>query len=53
MKILEDLNANGLTLIVVTHDEALGRRAKRRLHMVDGAIMSDTLSDNRNQQHDE
>ena len=42
VKILEQLNANGLTLIVVTHDESLGSRAKRRLHMVDGAIVSDT-----------
>lgn len=42
VKILEQLNANGLTLLVVTHDESLGRRASRRLHMVDGAIESDT-----------
>ncbi|MDT8384436.1 MAG: ABC transporter ATP-binding protein [Gammaproteobacteria bacterium] len=42
VKILEQLNANGLTLLVVTHDESLGRRAHRRLHMVDGAIESDT-----------
>lgn len=42
VKILEQLNANGLTLLVVTHDESLGRRANRRLHMVDGAIESDT-----------
>lgn len=48
VKILEQLNANGLTLLVVTHDEELGVRAKRRLHMVDGAIMSDTLNDGRN-----
>lgn len=41
VKILEQLNANGLTLLVVTHDESLGRRANRRLHMVDGAIESD------------
>ena len=53
VKILEQLNADGLTLLVVTHDEELGRRAKRRLHMVDGAIMSDTLNDNRREQHTE
>ncbi len=44
VKILEQLNANGLTLLVVTHDESLGKRAKRRLHMVDGAIIKDTLN---------
>jgi putative ABC transport system ATP-binding protein len=51
VKILEQLNANGLTLLVVTHDEELGRRAKRRLHMVDGAIMTDTLNDHLREQH--
>ncbi|MCW9025276.1 MAG: ABC transporter ATP-binding protein [Gammaproteobacteria bacterium] len=39
--ILEQLNANGITLIVVTHDMNIGQRAKRRLHMVDGRIESD------------
>lgn len=53
VKILEQLNANGLTLLVVTHDEELGRRAKRRLHMVDGAIMSDTLNADRYAQRNE
>lgn len=43
VKILEQLNANGLTLLVVTHDEELGKRAKRRIHMIDGAIERDTL----------
>lgn len=43
VKILEQLNANGLTLLVVTHDEALGKRARRRIHMVDGAIEDDIL----------
>ena len=45
IKILEQLNASGLTLLVVTHDEELGRRAHRRLHMVDGAIVSDTRNE--------
>ena len=43
VKILEQLNANGLTLLVVTHDEALGKRAKRCIHMIDGAIERDVL----------
>jgi len=41
VELLEELNAQGITLIVVTHDMALGQRAKRRLRMVDGAIVSD------------
>jgi len=36
---LEALNAQGLTLIVVTHDQALGERAHRRIRMDDGAIL--------------
>ncbi|HEY0634110.1 MAG TPA: ABC transporter ATP-binding protein [Gammaproteobacteria bacterium] len=40
--LLEELNARGITLIVVTHDPELGRRARRQLQMVDGRIISDT-----------
>ena len=36
---LEALNAKGLTLVVVTHDPALGERARRRIRMDDGAIV--------------
>jgi putative ABC transport system ATP-binding protein len=36
---LEALNDKGLTLIVVTHDPALGERAHRRIQMDDGAIL--------------
>ncbi len=35
---LEQLNRDGITLIVVTHDPDIGQRAKRRIRMVDGAI---------------
>ncbi|MEQ3692813.1 MAG: hypothetical protein ABNH16_05220 [Thalassolituus sp.] len=38
---LEELNQQGTTLIVVTHDQAIGNRAHRRLRMVDGKIVSD------------
>lgn len=37
--ILEGLNRQGITLIMVTHDQAIGARAGRRLHMVDGRIV--------------
>jgi len=40
--ILEALNANGITLIVVTHDPDLGGRARRRLHMLDGRLAEDS-----------
>ena len=41
VKILEQLNTEGLTLLVVTHDNELGKRAHRRIHMLDGSIESD------------
>ena len=40
---LEAMNADGLTLIVVTHDPAIGERARRRLHMVDGLVQRDQV----------
>jgi putative ABC transport system ATP-binding protein len=42
---LEQLNAGGLTLIVVTHDPEVGQRAPRQLHMMDGRLMDDRRSD--------
>ena len=38
---LERLNARGITLIVVTHDNNIGDRSNRALEMVDGRIESD------------
>jgi putative ABC transport system ATP-binding protein len=39
--LLEELNGEGLTLLVVTHDPAIGGRARRRLSMRDGQIIDD------------
>jgi putative ABC transport system ATP-binding protein len=39
--LLEELNEAGITLVVVTHDQDIGRRARRRIRMVDGRIDSD------------
>ncbi len=41
VSVLENLNGEGITLVVVTHDGDLGRRARRRIRMVDGAIVED------------
>jgi len=43
--LLEQLNASGITLVVVTHDPAIGQRARRRVRMVDGRIESDLQAD--------
>jgi putative ABC transport system ATP-binding protein len=44
VKILEDLNKDDITLILVTHDPELGRRATRRVKMLDGRIESDSAA---------
>lgn len=49
--LLEELNADGITLIVVTHDAALGKRAHRRVRMVDGRIVSDDCSSTPDNNH--
>ena len=36
--LLESLNAEGITLVVVTHDQAMGDRARRQLRMLDGHL---------------
>jgi len=40
INILEELNTQGITLLIVTHDPELGERAHRTIHMVDGKIKS-------------
>lgn len=46
MKTLEGLNKQGITLIMVTHDIALGNRSSRSITMMDGRIESDTTEKN-------
>jgi putative ABC transport system ATP-binding protein len=38
------LNADGTTVVVVTHDESLARAARRVVHMRDGEIVQDEVS---------
>ena len=38
------LNADGTTVVVVTHDESLARAARRIVHMRDGEIVQDEVS---------
>jgi putative ABC transport system ATP-binding protein len=39
LDLLDGMNARGLTLLVVTHDPAVARRARRILVLVDGRIV--------------
>jgi len=41
VNLLEAMNRRGLTLVVVTHDQELGKRARHRLRLVDGAVVSE------------
>ena len=43
--LLEELNARGMTLIIVTHDQKLGARARRQLEMDDGRLKHDSARD--------
>ena len=41
--LLEDLNAQGTTILVITHDRELASRLPRQISMLDGAIVADRL----------
>ncbi len=41
IRLLETLNTQGVTLVMVTHDNSLGERARRQLMMEDGAVRQD------------
>jgi putative ABC transport system ATP-binding protein len=41
MQIIEQLNRDGIALLIVTHDPTIGNRAQRHLTLRDGKIVSD------------
>ena len=41
IKLIEELNKGGLTLILVTHDTDLGLRSDRLIELLDGKIVTD------------
>ena len=43
LELMEDLNAEGTTIVVITHDRALASRLPRQVSMLDGAIVEDRL----------
>lgn len=39
VELLEQLNGDGITLVIVTHDSELGARARKQVKMVDGQLL--------------
>jgi putative ABC transport system ATP-binding protein len=42
LELLQELNAEGATILVITHDGALAARLPRQVQMLDGRIVADT-----------
>jgi putative ABC transport system permease protein len=43
LDIFEELNRDGLTLLVVTHDPEVARRSARQVHIIDGRLTHQTV----------
>jgi len=41
IELLEGLNKNGMTLIVISHDPNIAKRAEKRMHIVDGRFVDE------------
>jgi putative ABC transport system ATP-binding protein len=44
LALLQELNADGATILVITHDGALAARLPRQVQMLDGRIVADTAT---------
>jgi putative ABC transport system ATP-binding protein len=43
MALIEELNDQGATIVVITHEHAIAERCPRRIRLLDGHVVSDTV----------
>ena len=44
MELFKQINKNGTTIVIVTHDPGIGQSTRRCIRILDGNIQSDTIN---------